>query len=143
MQRGMGRGQGGLGRGRGQRMRMQGRRWMMSSAGNQNVTRSAFHPDNYYLRYPEADQAAPQSAETQVANATTPDRAETKEDTQRSDRVAAVNTRRCILCGICQAICPVEAISIGRTVMINQDLCTGCGQCVAVCPRQALFLKKP
>ncbi|MFO7973854.1 MAG: 4Fe-4S binding protein [Candidatus Hydrogenedentota bacterium] len=67
---------------------------------------------------------------------------EVKEGTQRSGWVANLNARHCILCGICQTVCPVEAISIGRSVMINQDICTGCGECVAACPQDALSLKK-
>lgn len=47
-------------------------------------------------------------------------------------------------CGMCQEICPTDAISI-RFPQIHLDtaLCTGCGACATVCPTTALSLDRP
>ena len=50
--------------------------------------------------------------------------------------------KQCIRCGLCQASCPVGAISLHPDadpfVRIDRDLCTRCGDCVAACPTTAL-----
>lgn len=44
----------------------------------------------------------------------------------------------CISCGVCEAECPVEAISAGDDkYVIDADLCTDCGACADVCPVDA------
>ncbi len=41
----------------------------------------------------------------------------------------------CIACGVCQAECPVDAISEGDPIyIIDPELCTDCGACADVCP---------
>ena len=54
-------------------------------------------------------------------------------------------TEDCIVCGACEAECPVEAISEGDEYYeINPDLCVECvghydaPQCVEVCPSDAI-----
>ncbi|NLJ85941.1 MAG: 4Fe-4S binding protein [Firmicutes bacterium] len=48
--------------------------------------------------------------------------------------MAYVITDDCILCGACEAECPVEAISEGDgKYEIDADLCTECGACAEVC----------
>ena len=59
----------------------------------------------------------------------------------------------CIGCGICEKICPVEAIELGdigaieRTgvdeskISVDEDKCVLCGMCSSVCPVDALELK--
>lgn len=45
----------------------------------------------------------------------------------------------CINCGVCDAECPVEAISEkGEARFIDPDTCTSCGACVDVCPADAI-----
>jgi ferredoxin len=47
-------------------------------------------------------------------------------------------TDECIMCGSCEAECPVEAISEGDDkYVIDADLCTDCGSCADVCPTDA------
>lgn len=47
---------------------------------------------------------------------------------------------RCIRCGTCVEICPVNAVSMqnNKYPEINPDSCTRCGNCVKACPEQAL-----
>lgn len=41
----------------------------------------------------------------------------------------------CIMCGACEAECPVGAISEGDDkFVINADECLDCGACEGVCP---------
>lgn len=42
-----------------------------------------------------------------------------------------VDNTKCVGCGNCVAVCPMEAISIeGRQAIINQDECVECGSCL-------------
>ncbi len=58
-----------------------------------------------------------------------------------------INPLMCIDCGVCGAICPVDAVldQFGEVVpriprdqrprpVVALDACTGCGSCVAICP---------
>jgi Na+-translocating ferredoxin:NAD+ oxidoreductase RNF subunit RnfB len=55
--------------------------------------------------------------------------------------VARVDEAVCTLCGACQAVCPTEAIGLGKkAVKVNAAACCGCGACVAVCPNEAMRL---
>jgi len=48
---------------------------------------------------------------------------------------------KCMLCGGCSAVCPVEAIVVFDSyVEIDQEKCTSCGSCVKICPVGALEL---
>lgn len=48
-------------------------------------------------------------------------------------------TEDCIACGVCEAECPVEAISEGDDIyVIDQEACTDCGACVDACPTDAI-----
>ncbi len=45
----------------------------------------------------------------------------------------------CIMCGSCEAECPVEAISAGDDkYVIDPDLCIDCGSCSEVCAVDAI-----
>ena len=54
-----------------------------------------------------------------------------------------VDKTKCIGCGACISICPVEAISFdddGRA-KINPDICIKCGACQATCPVMAIVIE--
>ena len=47
----------------------------------------------------------------------------------------------CMHCGMCLALCPVQALSIdsdSRMVLFNEEECTACGMCTRICPVQAM-----
>ncbi|BES64135.1 DUF362 domain-containing protein [Gottschalkiaceae bacterium SANA] len=47
---------------------------------------------------------------------------------------------KCVACGTCQTVCPVNAIEIGETAFIDSAVCIGCGECMTVCPTDAIGL---
>ncbi len=53
-----------------------------------------------------------------------------------------IKNDKCIACGICARICPVNAIS-GEPkkppYIINQDICIKCGACIPKCPVDAIY----
>lgn len=51
-----------------------------------------------------------------------------------------VDSEKCINCGACYSLCPVDAISFGenRLVVFDEEKCISCGLCVDTCPTRAL-----
>ena len=53
-------------------------------------------------------------------------------------------TDKCIMCGLCNPSCPVDAIVEGLGIsqypkmLIDPDLCQGCGICEELCPVRAI-----
>jgi len=56
--------------------------------------------------------------------------------------VATADENACTLCGRCQDVCPVGAITVEQTLRIDEAACTGCGACAAECPNQAITLRQ-
>ena len=47
----------------------------------------------------------------------------------------------CDFCGMCEKVCPVDAISIFKDrVDIDEDLCIYCHVCVRICPQKAMII---
>ena len=51
-----------------------------------------------------------------------------------------VDGEKCINCGGCYSVCPVDAISFqkGYLVVFNEEKCISCGLCVNTCPTRAI-----
>lgn len=55
-----------------------------------------------------------------------------------------IDQKKCIGCGTCIEMCPVNAISFNEDgkAVINKDICIKCGTCEAVCPVNAIEIKR-
>jgi ferredoxin len=50
-----------------------------------------------------------------------------------------VDRSRCLYCGGCVGVCPVQALQLKETVLtVDEKKCTGCGLCVKFCPVGAI-----
>lgn len=52
------------------------------------------------------------------------------------------NEESCMHCGMCVAMCPVDALVVApknRMVLFDEEKCTACGMCVRICPVKAMF----
>ncbi len=49
-----------------------------------------------------------------------------------------VDSSKCIGCGTCAAVCPVNAVVIDQIAVIDPEICNNCGACIDKCPQQAL-----
>jgi len=54
--------------------------------------------------------------------------------------VAVVDFGKCAGCGICEDVCPANAIKVNGHALVQPELCTGCGLCVGECPNNAVIL---
>ena len=54
-----------------------------------------------------------------------------------------VNKNKCIGCGTCLNICPVNAIKLDENgkAQIDKEICIQCGSCQNVCPVEAIEIK--
>lgn len=52
--------------------------------------------------------------------------------------------RRCVACGCCLKICPLNALSIdhGVIAVVDNNKCVGCGKCAKVCPAGVIEIKE-
>jgi MinD superfamily P-loop ATPase len=57
-------------------------------------------------------------------------------------KLIEIDSEKCISCGACLTLCPVEAITMDEdaTVVFNQEKCLGstCSACVDACPSRAI-----
>jgi len=62
------------------------------------------------------------------------------ETTKTITMKAVINESLCVGCGICERVCPVQAIHMNEIAHVDAALCTGCGSCVQSCRRRAITL---
>ncbi len=55
--------------------------------------------------------------------------------------MVVVNEKKCVGCGICACICPVNALEGYGTIRLNREVCTECLECTQACPVDALEVK--
>nr|WP_106060015.1 4Fe-4S binding protein [Clostridium vincentii] len=62
---------------------------------------------------------------------------------KRKTKKAYVDKNFCVACGVCQKICPVQAITIfnGVFAKVDFDKCVGCGKCAKACPASTIEIK--
>jgi heterodisulfide reductase subunit A len=74
----------------------------------------------------------------------------TKKELETIGTISEVNEKTCIGCGLCESLCPYQAIEVvvKRTVggekavaQVNKVLCKGCGVCTASCRSGSIDLK--
>ena len=53
----------------------------------------------------------------------------------------AVDTEKCVSCGLCAKLCPIDNITM-NTYPEFQDRCTICMRCVSFCPTEAISIPK-
>ena len=55
---------------------------------------------------------------------------------------AVVDKEKCVGCGRCVDVCPVEAIKVEEGMaIIEGEKCVGCGACTSECPCEAIRLE--
>ena len=54
---------------------------------------------------------------------------------------AQIDEDKCVGCGLCVDVCPVEAITLENDkAKVDEEKCTECGQCVEECPNEAISI---
>jgi len=62
-------------------------------------------------------------------------------EVQELDKAIVKDDEKCVHCGLCISICPVEVFKIENLKVIAEtSKCIHCGVCVNVCPTKALSL---
>lgn len=49
------------------------------------------------------------------------------------------DSRLCVGCGLCEKICPRDAIALDRSLRINRNRCNRCLKCAEECPSRAIY----
>jgi len=129
MGKGMGRG-GGMGRGMG----------MAAPMGMPSTGPAAGFPEDAGLQNPEQELAAlKQQAEILEQQKQQLNQRITQLESGRK-AVAVIDSEKCTGCGICEDVCPANAIKVNGQALVQPELCTGCGLCVGECPNNAIIL---
>lgn len=57
-------------------------------------------------------------------------------------RKKAMVLSECVACGVCEKVCPLNAISIfrGMYALVDERRCVGCGRCAKGCPAQVISI---
>lgn len=49
-----------------------------------------------------------------------------------------IDKNKCVLCGLCENICPYFALNVDEEVHVDYSKCFGCGLCQSKCPAKAI-----
>ncbi|HEC37005.1 MAG: Ferredoxin [Candidatus Lokiarchaeum sp. GC14_75] len=61
---------------------------------------------------------------------------------QPSNYIREFREENCIACGVCEKVCPMNAIELkDKKVIFDPERCLGCGVCVYKCKQNATYLK--
>ena len=60
--------------------------------------------------------------------------------TKRYTDKVKIDTRKCVACGKCAALCPMKNLNIEDNVAKAGNGCTMCYRCINICPKQAITL---
>jgi ferredoxin len=63
-------------------------------------------------------------------------------EASENNLVAVIDAGKCIVCGICEGLCPWGAITVSLMVDIDISKCTECGKCVSECPYGAITITR-
>jgi predicted Fe-Mo cluster-binding NifX family protein/ferredoxin len=139
MGRGMGKG-GGMGRGMGRGGGMGMGASMGMPASLPSTDPGAAFPEDAGLQDSEQELAAlKQQAEMLEQQKQQIDSRISELETSE-ELVAVVLPEKCAGCGICEDVCPANAIKVNGQAIVQPELCTGCRLCVGECPNNAIVL---
>ena len=59
-------------------------------------------------------------------------------------KLAVIDRKVCVACGVCTKTCPKSAISIyrGCYAIVDEGKCVGCGLCGKACPAECISIKE-
>jgi len=59
-------------------------------------------------------------------------------------KLALIDQKICVACGVCMKACPKRAISIyrGCYAIADESKCVGCGLCAKNCPAGCIVIKE-
>ena len=59
-------------------------------------------------------------------------------------KLAFVDQKTCVACGVCMKACPKGAVSIDRGcyAAVDEAKCVGCGLCAKACPAGCIMVKE-
>ena len=59
-------------------------------------------------------------------------------------KIAVVNPKVCVACGVCMKACLKGAVSVyrGCYALVDGEKCVGCGLCAKACPAGCIAIKE-